>query len=105
MIRISFRRKSVCMGDDAMNGKYTIEMPDDALLRDLMHVALHGGNGNDWPSPYTGADSHWIIESDIGNLAHIYTDNAGEWHTEYLGIAENARLSELGITSIFGGRP
>ena len=65
---------------------------------------LHGGNGNDWPIPYTGADSHWIIESDIGNLAHIYTDNAGEWHTEYLGIAENARLSELGITSIFGGR-
>lgn len=104
MIRISFRRKSVCMGDDAMNGEYTIEMPDDALLRDLMHVALHGGNGNDWPIPYTGADSHWIIESNIGNLAHIYTDNEGEWHTEYLGIAENARLSELGIASIFGDR-
>ena len=105
MIRISFRRKSVCMGDDAMNGEYQIEMPDDALLRDLMHVALHGGNGNDWPIPYTGADSHWVIESNIGNLAHIYTDNEGEWHTEYLGIAKNARLSELGITSIFGGRP
>ena len=105
MIRISFRRKSVCMGDDAMNGVYQIEMPDDALLRDLMHIALHGGNGNDWPIPYTGADNHWIIESNIGNLAHIYTDNEGEWHTEYLSIAENARLSELGITSIFGGRP
>ena len=104
MIRISFRRKSVCMGDDAMNGVYQIEMPDDALLRDLMHITLHGGNGNAWPIPYTGADSHWIIESNIGNLAHIYTDNEGEWHTEYLGFAENARLSELGITSIFGGR-
>ena len=43
------------MGDDAMNGEYQIEMPDDALLRDLIHVALHGGNGNDWPIPYTGA--------------------------------------------------
>ncbi len=105
MIRISFRRKSVCMGDDAMNGEYQIEMPDDALLRDLMHVALHGGNGNDWPIPYTGANSHWIIESNIGNLAHIYTDNEGEWHTEYLDIAENTLLRELGITSIFGGRP
>ena len=105
MIRISFRRKSVCMGDDAMNGEYQIEMPDDALLHDLMHVALHGGNGNDWPIPYTGADSHWIIESNIGNLAHIYTDNECEWHTEYLGIAENARLSELELTSIFGSRP
>ena len=105
MIRISFRRKGVCMGDDALNGEYRIEMPDDALLRDLMHVTLHGGNGNDWPIPYTGADSHWIIESNIGNLAHIYTDNEGKWHTDYFDIAENARLSELGITSIFGGRP
>ena len=105
MIRISFRRKSVCMGDDAMNGEYQIEMPADALLRDLIYVALHGGHGNDWPIPYTGADSHWVIESNIGNLAHIYTDNEGEWHTEYFDIAENTRLSELGITSIFGGRP
>ena len=103
MIRISFRRKSVCMGDDAMNGEYQIEMPDSALLSDLMRVVLHGGN--DWPIPYTGADSHWIIESNIGNLAHIYTDNEGEWHTEYLDIAENTLLRELGITSIFGGRP
>ncbi len=105
MIKISFRRKSVCMGDDANNGEYHIEMPDDALLRDLMYVALHGGNGNDWPIPYTGADRHWIIESNIGNLAHIYTDKEGEWHTEYFGIAGNTRLSELGIVSIFGGRP
>ena len=93
------------MGDDVRNGKYTIEMPDDATLGELLIIILHGGNGNDWPIPYTGADSHWIIESNIGNLAHIYTDNEGEWHTEYLDIAENARLRELGITSIFGGRP
>lgn len=105
MIRISFRRKSVCMGDDALNGEYQIEMPDDALLRDLIYVTLHGGHGNDCPIPYTGADSHWIIESNIGNLTLIYTDNECEWHTEYLDIAENARLSELGIISIFGGRP
>ena len=72
MIRISFRRKSVCMGDDAMIGEYQIEMPDDALHQDLIYVALHGGHGNDWSIPYTGADSHWIIESNIGNLAHTY---------------------------------
>ena len=50
-------------------------------------------------------DSHWIIESNIGNLAHIYTDNEGEWHTEYLDIAGDARVNGLGITSFFGGRP
>ena len=32
MITLSFRRKSVCMGDDAGNGEYTIEMPDTATL-------------------------------------------------------------------------
>ena len=104
MMPITFHRESVCMGDDAMNGEYRIEMPDDALLRDLMHVILRGSNGNDWPLPYTGADSHWIIESNIGNLAHIYTDSEGEWHTKYLDIAEDARLDELGIASVFGRR-
>ena len=30
MLLIEFHRVSVCMGDDVWNGKYTIEMPDDA---------------------------------------------------------------------------
>ena len=32
MLSIEFHRVSVCMGDDVWNGKYTIEMPDDATL-------------------------------------------------------------------------
>ena len=47
MITITFGRKSVCMGDDAGNGEYIIEMPDTATLGDLMHAILHGGNGNE----------------------------------------------------------
>ena len=65
------------MGDDAGNGEYTIEMPDSAKLGDLMKVILHGGNGNGWPIPYTGANSFWVIKSNIGNLADIFTDTAG----------------------------
>lgn len=105
MIQISFKRQSVCMGDDAGNGIYRIEMPDSAVLGDLMEVVLNGGNGNSWPIPYTGANSHWIIRSNIGNLANIYTDEKGDWHIRYLGFAREKPLTELGISSVFGDRP
>ena len=38
MIRISFRRKSVCMGDDAMNGTYQIEMINARLAVIQCHI-------------------------------------------------------------------
>lgn len=104
MIAISFRRASVCMGDDAGNGEYTIELQDNATLGELLHVILNGGSGNDWPIPYTGADSHWVIRSNIGSLARIYTDSAGEWHIDDYCCDEQTPLSELGITWTFGGR-
>jgi len=92
------------MGDDIGNGKYRIEMPDTATLGDLMNVILHGGNGNDWPIPYTGANSFWVIQSNIGYLADIFTDTEGEWHIAYLAHPENTPLSCLGITWTFGDR-
>ena len=104
MISLSFRRKSVSMGDDAGNGEYTIEMPDTASLGDLINVILHGGNGNDWPIPYTGANSFWVIRSNIGDLADIYTDTEGEWHIAYLAFGESAPLKSLGLTWIYGDR-
>lgn len=101
---LTFRRESVCMGDDAGNGEYTIELPDTATLGDLMRVILHGGNGNDWPIPYTGANSFWVIKSNIGDLADIFTDAEGEWHIACLAGKENTALSKLGITWTFGAR-
>lgn len=104
MITIKFRRVSVCMGDDAGNGEYTIKLPDGATLRELLHVILHGGSGNSWPIPYTGANSNWMIRSNIGCLARIYTDNNGEWHIGDYCCDEQTPLKELGITWTFGGR-
>ena len=104
MITIKFRRVSVCMGDDAGNGEYIIELPDDATLGDLLHVILHGGYGNDWPIPYTGANSSWVIHSDVGDLAKIYTDSDGEWHICDHCCDEHTPLKDLGITWTFGGR-
>ncbi|WP_130837332.1 hypothetical protein [Lachnoclostridium sp. Marseille-P6806] len=104
MITILFRRVSVCMGDDAGNGEYTIELHDSATLRELLHVILHGGSGNDWPIPYTGANSYWVIHSDIGELARIFTDSNGEWHITNCCCNENTLLKKLGITWTFAGR-
>ena len=104
MITIKFHRVSVCMGDDAGNGEYTIELPDSATLGELLHVILYGGNGNDWPIPYTGANSSWVIHSDIGDLARIFTDSDGEWHICDCYCDEQTPLKDLGITWTFGGR-
>lgn len=104
MIQLTFHREAVCMGDDVQNGTYHIEMPDDADLGDLMDVILHGGRGNDWPIPFTGAHSYWVIESNIGDLANIWTDGAGYWHTGYIQFNSRTPLKSLGITSTFGRR-
>ena len=92
------------MGDDAGNGEYIIEMNDDATLKDLLYVIKQGGNGNDWPIPYTGANSFWVIQSNIGNLARVYTDSAGEWHIDDYCCDELTPLNKLGITWTFGDR-
>ncbi len=104
METITFGRRSVSMGDDAGNGKYTIEMPETATLGDLLHVILHGGNGCDWPIPYTGANSFWVIQSNIGKLADIYTDTEGEWHIVCLTGTESTPLNSLGLTWTYGDR-
>ena len=69
-----------------------------------MHVVLHGGNGSDWPIPYTGANSFWVIRSNIGLLADLYTDTEGEWHIAYLAGGGSTPLNSLGITSLFADR-
>ena len=91
------------MGDDAYNGAYEIKMPDVATLSDLIDVIMHGGNGNDWPIPYTGANSYWVIKSNIGKIADIYTDSMGEWHVDFV-LDEYTQLSKLGIEWVFGDR-
>ena len=104
MINIEFSRDSVSMGDDADAGSYTIEMPDDAVLGDLIAVIMRGGRGNGWPIPYTGANSFWVIRSDAGDLADVYTDGEGEWVVKYLAHDEAAPLMDLGITRTCGAR-
>lgn len=98
MIEIRFGRRSVSMGDDIYNGIYTIEMPDEATLGDLMRVILDGGNGNTWPIPSTS--SCWNIYSNIGKLADIAPEKV---QIDYVDKGESEPLSSLGIEWVYGG--
>ena len=98
MIRIRFGRRSVCMGDDVNNGIYSIEMPDDATLAELMHVLLYGGNGNTWPIPMTS--TCWNIYSNIGRIADILPEKK---QIDYLDRDSSEALSSLGIEWVYGG--
>ncbi|MBR5419835.1 MAG: hypothetical protein IK115_01660 [Lachnospiraceae bacterium] len=96
MITIKFGRRSVCMGDDVNNGIYTIEMPDDAKLGDLIKVVRHGGNGNTWPVPCTS--TCWNIYTNIGRVADMVPE---EKKIVYLDRDENTLLSSLGIRWVY----
>lgn len=98
MITIKYGRRPVCMGDDASNGIYTIEMPDEALLGDLMGVILNGGNGNTWPVPATSTS--WNIFSNIGKIADIAPEKE---RIDYVNRDGSEPLSSLGIKWVFGG--
>lgn len=104
MVTILFSRESVCMGDDAGSGEYTIKLEDSATLGELLSVILHGGSGNDWSIPCTGPNSSWVIRSNIGDLAKIFTDRKGKWHITDHCCSEQTLLKELGITWTFGNR-
>lgn len=99
MITIRFGRRSVCMGDDVNNGIYTIEIPADATLGELVGVVMNGGNGNTWPIPTTS--TCWNLYSNIGKIADIIPDKK---QIDYvIGKDEGEPLSSLGIKWVFGG--
>ena len=104
MFSLTYSRKSVCMGDDAGCGEYTLSLPDGATLDELMKVLLRGGCGNDWPIPYTGANSIWVIQSNAGRLGTIRTDGAGLWHIQCEAYPADTPLGSLGITRVYCDR-
>ncbi len=97
---ILYNRRALCAGDDVYNGIYKLDIPDDALLWDLIGVLLNGGCGNTWEIPQT-SETGWEINSNIGRLAVISADKKT---IEYLDKPEYSKLSELGIKWVFGER-
>lgn len=97
MIIVRYNRRALCAGDDVYNGVYKIEMPDYAVLRDLVDVVLHGGKGNTWPLVHN--HDGWLLHSNAGNIAYVSGDLK---LVTYIRENEDSRLSALGIKWIFG---
>ncbi|MDO4493796.1 MAG: hypothetical protein Q4C53_07935 [Clostridia bacterium] len=93
--KIKYSRRPLCMGDDAMNSVYTIALPRNATLGELLRALATRGHGNDWPIP---SGDHWRIRSNRGDLANLNT-RTGE--TEYLMADADTPIASLGLKWVY----
>ena len=99
MIKIEYHRESVCAADDYYNRSQTIEMPDNAKLGDLVKFLARTSYGNYSYIPYTGGNSFWALESNIGLLAVVCDDRK---RVAFPNFSRCTPLSKIGITTISG---
>lgn len=104
MIKIKYTREAVCLGDDVSNGNYTITLKNTSTLEDLINCLIHGGNGNNWSLAFTGSSTHWIIKSNIKDLAEVYVDDKYNWCINYLNYDKDTLLKNLNIEYVKGVR-
>lgn len=101
MIEIEYYRSSVCAADDYINCEHTIQMPDDAILEDLVQFVTHTNYGHYSFIPYTGGKAFWSLESDNGVLAVVCDDRE---RIAYPNFDRKKPLNEIRITKIYGKR-
>lgn len=97
MQQILYSRESVCAADDYVNCGQTIDMPDEALLEDLVAFIQHTHDGNYSFIPYTGGHAFWSLDSDAGTLAIVCDDGK---QASYPSFDPHQPLKDIGITSI-----
>ncbi len=98
MIRIKYGRRSICAGDDMKNGRYIIELPDEAALSDLIDAVAHGGHGNTWPIPTSHDTVGWNLFTNIGIIAVVACDCKSAEYKEFDG---STPLAPLGIEWVY----
>ena len=97
---IQYERDSVCAQDDYLNHEITIELPENATVKDLVDYIAHHQDDNGYATlPYTGGNTLWTIESNGGTLAELYDD--GE-RIRYFGA--DTPLRTLQLSSVYGHR-
>ena len=99
MIEIAYVRNSVCAADDYINCPQTIQMPDDAILEDLVKFIKGTHYGNYSFIPYTGGKAYWALESDAGLLAIV---NDGDEKDSYPNYDSEKPLKDVRVPSIHG---
>ena len=102
---IQYSRESICMGDDVGAGIYNLDIPAKTSIKQLMDILFHGGYGNTWPVPFGYNDGYWVIHSNIGPIAIVICDHAGETHFEYQKCSPDITIQEAAIDSVYACRP
>lgn len=97
MQQTKYSRESVCAADDYVNCGQTINMPDDAPLKDLVTYIKDTHFGHYSFIPYTGGHAFWSLESDAGTLAVVCDDSK---QVSYPTFTPHQPLKDIGITSI-----
>ena len=100
MIKINYSRRSVCMGDDINPGNYILSFKETATLKDLLDKIT--SVKFERSLAFTGPRTHWIIKSNIGDLAEITVDKDYKWMYNYLSYNSNTKLKDLKIDYISG---
>ena len=100
MIKINYSRRSVCMGDDIHSGNYILRFKEEATLEDLLKRIT--SVKFERSLAFTGPSTHWIIKSNIGDLAEITVDKDYKWIYNYISYNSNTKLKELNIDYIRG---
>ena len=100
MIKIVYSRRSVCMGDDVNAGEYILSFDNNASLRDLIEKIINGNTERSLA--FTGSSTHWIIKSNIGDLAEITVDDNYKWVVKYLNYKLDDKIKTLKIEYIRG---
>lgn len=100
MIKINYSRRSVCMGDDIYAGDYILSFREAATLEDLLKKIT--SVKFERSLAFTGPSTHWIIKSNIGDLAKITVDKDYKWVYNYLNYKEDTKLKELHLEYVRG---
>lgn len=96
-IMIRFERTPVC-AEDTTNHPVTIEMPEEATVRDLVETIMTYEEDAFQAIPNSGANLWWHLFYDKGTMAHV-CDNRHE--CSYANVPADALLKDVPVTLVF----
>lgn len=95
-IMIRFERASIC-AEDTVHHPITIEMKEDATLKDLVQHIMTCKDGDYDAIPTTGMNMWWQLTYDKGTLAYV-CDNRRDY--SYANVDSSTLLKDIPITVV-----
>ena len=97
-IVIRYERMNVCDADSSINHPVTIEMSEDARVKDLVQYIMAYKDGAYEAIPTSGANIWWHLYYDKGTLARV-CDNRRD--CSYANVDAETLLKDIPITVVY----